>query len=127
MVVAGTRTNQQGHCRHLEMLLQQDAPQVAVMPLDWETWQKQYPTFTQSAVFVQKSYNRQLKLLQQLADALERATHGWQQRPDLSGCPCYNPHLAKQAAVIFGFSPPGAHRYIPIYIDHFGLDLADGG
>jgi short-subunit dehydrogenase/acyl carrier protein len=100
VVVAGTMTNQQG-LQALEMLLQQDAPQVAVMPLDWETWQKQYPTFTK-APFLSKILQPAAEAAPTARRRLERAT--WLAAPKSERLPMLQSYLAKQAAVILGFS-----------------------
>ena len=35
----------------LEMALRQDATQLAVLPIDWKTWQRAYPAFSSKPFF----------------------------------------------------------------------------
>ena len=100
VAVAGTMTNQQG-LQALEMLLQQDAPQVAVMPLDWETWQKQYPAFTK-APFLSKILQPAAEAAPTARPRLERAA--WLAAPEAERLPMLQSYLAKQAAAILGFT-----------------------
>lgn len=100
IAITGTMTNQQG-LQALEMILQQDTPQVAVMPVDWEIWQKQYPAFTK-APFLSK-------ILQPVDEAVSTARpqidrSAWLAAPETERMSMLQTYLIQQAATILGFT-----------------------
>lgn len=106
VTVGGTISNQQG-LQALERLLIEDSPQVGVMPLDWETWQKQYPAFTKAPLLS--------KVLQpvEAPAALTSAQFdraAWFTAPESERLPMLQSYLARQTAKILGYSADNLDR-----------------
>lgn len=116
ITVAGTMTNQQG-LQALEVLLRQDAPQIAVMPLDWETWQKQYPAFTK-APFLSIVLQPVTETVPATRPRLERTA--WLAATEAERLPMLQSYLVQQSAGIMGFA---ADNLDPTQsISNLGLD-----
>lgn len=118
VTVAGAMNNRQA-LEALALLLADDAPQVGVMPLDWDAWQKQYPAFTRAPLLsrlLRPAANTPLQAAppaQTIRATL--ATAAAEGRPAL-----VQAYLSEQAAAILGFSPAELDASLPI--SSLGLD-----
>lgn len=114
--VAGTMTSEQGLLA-LEKLMGNPFAQVAVLPIDWQAWQKQYPAFTRAPLLrrvIEVEAESQASGQQQEILASVLATSGVEQEMIIQT------YLRNQLARILGFEPD--HLDLTQSILSLGLD-----
>ena len=99
VTLTGVISNQQG-LQALERLMLQNSPQVGVMPMDWISWQKQYPAFTKAPYLS--------KILKPVAETASSSHPRIDRAAFLAGSqsdwlPFLRTYLTEQAAEILGY------------------------